>query len=573
MANPSPSQTFTTEFGHEIEAERERWLSRRFLWYTGAVVVLNILSLLGTAIQFATSGGDKTAAPSGAEVGFAFGSGVFTLLLYGAAFWYVRRHPTPKVPPLRIVYWLIIISGVVQLLAGPILARQVVQRPEVRISSTSSISVSPSTPDEAPPPVTEEQAQGPAAKAPAATSPDDDPAKVKARQQALATAVAGGMGAFGLLGLHFFACLFLPWTPGESFKPLVPLLILNAVIIVGFMAHATITGVGSVRLAILGSVFILLSAFVALPGAAICWWRNSRFRDRFSNRMLRGRYLELRQELTNARTIHESLFPRPHTTGPLRFNYIYEPMRQIGGDYLYATFNNRDNGHKSLSIVLIDVTGHGIPAALTVNRLHGELERIFAENPEAGPGEVLRLLNSYVHLTLATHSVYVTAVCFRVHTDADTLDYASGGHPPAFIRTADGRVEQLDSTSFVLGACAGPDFHPAEKSIPFHRGDTLIAYTDGALEARDKHGRFLGVAGMLRIIAMTTDQRSRDPAGAASGSGGITPDIATDILKAVERHRHGPTEDDTLIIEVTRAIEAAPESPRKAAILSRPAHS
>lgn len=550
MSESWKSQTFTTEFGHEIEAERERWLRRRFLWYAGAVLVINLIPVLAIPFRYLLPESER-----GGQVEFllSMASSAFTLLLYGGAFWYVKTRHSGRLPPLRVVYWLIIITGIVQLLAGPILARGVVEQESLRVqraglvidmgSERPATEASPSTGDGS---QAEPERAAPAPKTKRELTP---------RERALATVQAGGLGAFGLLGLHFFACLFLPWTPSESIKPLVPLLILNAVIIVAFMGHATLTGVGSLRLAFIGSLFILISAFVAVPGAAICWWRNSRFRDRLSTRMLRGRYLELRQELTNARTIHESLFPRPHLTGPIRFNYVYEPMRQIGGDYLYASFHTSGGApqpRKSLSIVLIDVTGHGIPAALTVNRLHGELERIFAEHPEISPGEVLRLLNSYVHLTLATHSVYVTAVCFRVDSTSDTLDYASGGHPPAFIRTGDGRVEQLDSTSFVLGACAGSEFHPAEKTIPFHIGDTLIAYTDGALEARDKNGRFLGVNGMLKVVASVKP---------TPGYG-----LPAAILKTVEQHRHGPTEDDTLVIEVTRVADSAPEPARKTGI-------
>jgi hypothetical protein len=546
------SQTFTSEFGHEIEAERERWLRRRFLWYAGAVFILNLLPLLLIPLRSALPRDENI---GDAEFYLSVGSGLFTLALYGGAFWYVKTKPAGKVPPLRIVFWLIVITGMVQVLSGPILARGLMQGDKVRVSRNAMVfDTGVNQPGETSPPPTEADS---APNAAAGEAQGHQPAARKPstrHDRALTTVIASGLGAFSLLSLHFFACLFLPWTPAESIRPLVPLLILNAFIMVAFMAYATFTGVGSFKLAFLGALFIVLSAVVALPGAAICWWRNSRFRDRFSHRMLRGRYMELRQELTNARTIHESLFPRPHLTGPIRFNYVYEPMRQIGGDYLYASFHTGAEGRKTLSIALIDVTGHGIPAALTVNRLHGELERIFAEHPGIAPGEVLRLLNSYVHLTLATHSVYVTAVCFRVHSDANSLDYASGGHPPAFIRTGDGRVEQLDSTSFVLGACAGSDFQPAQKSIPFHVGDTLIAYTDGALEARDKNGRFLGVAGMMRIIAS---------ARATPGTG-----VPAGILKAVEEHRYGPTEDDTLVIEVTRPVDATPDPQRKTGIFT-----
>lgn len=553
--NPLGSSTFTTEFGHEIEAERERWLRRRFLWYAGAVLILNILGTLGSIVQVAWP--DKGMGGS-LEGTFGIVSGVFTLALYGAAFWYVKGHSRPKVRPLRIVYWLIVITGVVQLLSGPILAREVFTNSGVRVTESGLVFETPTADTPETPTAGDPAAPPDATTAKTARKTDPTP-----RERALATVIAGGLGTFSLLGLHFFACLFLPWTPGESLKPLVPLLILNGVLIVAFMGHATITGAGGVRLAMFGVLFIALSGLVAAPGAAICWWRYSRFRDRLSARVVRGKYLELRQELTNARTIHESLFPRPCLTGPVRFNYVYEPMRQIGGDYLYATFQPGPSGAgpKTLSVILIDVTGHGIPAALTVNRLHGELERIFAENPTIGPGDVLRLLNSYVHLTLATHSVYVTALCFRVdphggaglgNAGPGSLEYASGGHPPAFLRGVDGRIEQLDSTTFVLGACAGVDFRPHEKALAFHPGDTLIAYTDGALEARNASGRFLGIAGIQKIL--TTVKPTLSIGWPSS------------ILKAVEQYRHGPTEDDTLVIEITRPLESGIFTNPKSAI-------
>ena len=202
-------------------------------------------------------------------------------------------------------------------------------------------------------------------------------------------------------------------------------------------------------------VAIAFSPLIALPGTAICWFRDSRRLEKYKLRFLQQRYGEVRRELTDARKIHESLFPAEVEHGAVRMTYRYEPMRQIGGDFLFvcpAPMQGAGDGGDGLNVVLIDVTGHGIPAALTVNRLHGELERIFAEDPLIPPGEVLALLNRYVHLTLAPHSIYGTAVCVRIDPGSGKLEFASGGHPPAFLRGVDGTLERLDSTSFVLGA-------------------------------------------------------------------------------------------------------------------------
>lgn len=345
-----------------------------------------------------------------------------------------------------------------------------------------------------------------------------------------------------IIGLyHLFACVCFPWTPQQAIRPIGPLLLLNAmaVLIFGDFAPG------------MTAAILILSLFVAAPGIMTAWFKHSRRMDRFRIRALQTRYGQMRRELVDARRIHEALFPPPIQTGSLRFEYRYQPMLQIGGDYLYAKRCVRvgDRGevepNAAFNVLVLDVTGHGIAAALTVNRLYGEVERLFAENPGAGPGEVLTALNRYVHLTLATHSVYVTALCVKIDEQNGKLEYASGGHPPAFLCTADGKIEQLDSTAIVLGACAACDFDPCVEARRFEVGDTLLAYTDGAIEARNDAGRMWGVQGMARCLA---NVHRRELVGKV-GLAGV-------VASAVESHRYGPPEDDTLVVEITRTIPA-----------------
>lgn len=350
-----------------------------------------------------------------------------------------------------------------------------------------------------------------------------------------------GFGMWGVLLTHVLACSFLPWTAMQALGPIVVLVLANAVAVV----LGTNPGpAGETRVALM-IVNIGLSPLVGLPGTLICWLRHSRRVEQFKMRALATKYGEFRRELTDARRIHESLFPKPQDSGDIRFHYLYEPMRQIGGDYLFVASSPTDDGRREmLSFVVIDVTGHGIPAALTVNRLHGELSRLFAEYPSIRPGEVLKLLNRYVHLTLANHSVYVTAICGRIDPLHDKLEYASGGHPTAFLRAVDGTIEELQSTALVLGACPDAEFDPEPRTLRFGPGDSVIAYTDGALEAKDKDGKMLGTRGMQRIVG--------SPSHCPSGT---WPQV---ILGVVEQHRHGPPADDTLVIEVFRTLDSPP---------------
>src|SRR5690606_36963856 len=133
-------------------------------------------------------------------------------------------------------------------------------------------------------------------------------------------------------------------------------------------------------------------------------------------------------------------------------------------------------------------TGHGLAAALTVNRLYGELERLRAEGPNMPPAEVIRLLNRYVQLTMAHHNIYATALAISLDPYDGTLRCANAGHPPAFLRAASGAVRELMATGVVLGALMDEEYEIEEISDKLHPGDSVVAYTDGAFETRNRRG-------------------------------------------------------------------------------------
>ncbi len=342
-----------------------------------------------------------------------------------------------------------------------------------------------------------------------------------------------GPALMAFLIAHFIACCMFPWTLKQSLLPVVSILLASS------FSGLVIEGAAWQRTLLSTIAYSMMS----VPALFICGVKHSQRVQRATNKFLNQRYGMLRQELAYARQVHEALFPAPISSGELCFTYRYEPMRQIGGDYLYT--KQSDDGNQ-LSVVIVDVTGHGIPAALTVNRLHGEIDIAFAEDADITPGEMLERLNRYVHLTLAKHSIYATAVCIRVDYKRGKVEYASGGHPPAFIRGIDGSLQDLDPTTFVLGACSDDDFDAAPIEVDFAPGDSLIAYTDGAIEARSLEGKMFQIDGLRRLLASDMPIGTQD-----GGQGGWS----ERILEEVAAFRGGlPPDDDTLAIEVYRRI-------------------
>lgn len=554
------TSTVTTEFRSEYEQELERWLRRRFLWYCGVLLGFSVLGIVlvlafivfisvvpsvlgmdgvsvspggpnvsigieqaeGATGELATTdpmdaGGSEQngvtqeeSAEAGAEplpafsvqdqaallislVVTAIGS-LATVLLYLRAFLRAKRELMSRPEILSLTTRLIVLAGLIGF------ATNVVGIELAKLIATDGSAIG--------------------------------------QQMQTQTQTIGLGGLASILIAHLAACAFLPWTPRESLRPFVPLMVANAVVAIVYSAD-------DLRLLILT---ITLSPIVGLPGLLVAWFRYSRFRKSFHLKMLKGKYGEMKRELLDARRLHESLFPPQMDGDAVSMRYAYEPMREIGGDFLFAK-----RVGNTMHAVLIDVTGHGVGAALTVNRLHGELERQFGvvENPD--PASVLSGLNAYLHFALASHSVYATAMCMRADADSGTLEYASAGHPPAFHRTADGRVHRLESTTLVLGVVHPDDFDAAPMSTDFMRGDAVIAYTDGATEAVTGSGKMIRVDGLERI-AMKTAPRAV-PSKVASRQGHAADEQWCEaVLKEVHRLRSGPTLDDTLIVELRRPV-------------------
>ena len=549
-----------------MEKERGQWLRRRLLWYCGFSFALGTLPATVGLAERTTQGY------------WLLGSAAVTMALSAAAFVSTWRSPPSRAVVLRVAAWLYVLSGAVALVGGRV--GSALETRDAPIVSTSA-GAGPGLIDDG---GRRELAES------RATLEDlrgrlDDVADRLRPLQAAAPEVAGPLAELGRLSAevgaageslggvatpldgrgieaarvpqvptpdlraalraawrvppliflgHLVACLVIPWTGRESVVPGGIVFGTFAVLLAGDVTFTEMP-------AWAGAAFAGLAGLALVPGTAWCYWRYRRFPKWFRTKYESLRYKQLSGDLDGARKIHESVLPAQRHEGPLRLSYVYEPMSQIGGDLLYVR-GGEGGGDKSgpLTTVLLDVTGHGIAAALTVNRLLGELDRTFAENPDAGPGQVLARLNDYVHLTLSTHAVYVTGLAVRLATQGDGAAgrYANAGHPPAFLRKTGGDVDLLHSTTFMLGVLAAGDFEPRERPLCIGGGDVLLLYTDGAAEARDDAGTVVGTHGLRDWFA---DAEPADPRACPEH-----------LLRRIARHRGRAPDDDTLIAAVYR---------------------
>ncbi|MFK7884667.1 MAG: PP2C family protein-serine/threonine phosphatase [Phycisphaerales bacterium] len=348
----------------------------------------------------------------------------------------------------------------------------------------------------------------------------------------------GGHALATMLIVHTAGASMLPWSPKQAMIVAGFWVALSSAALLIWGQHLG-DGFGEVSAA----AGIFATVAVTVPGTMIAFFRSSRLRDRFTVRVLEDRYASVREELTAARQIHEGGFPQPRVTGDVRFAYEYRPMSQIGGDYVFAAIDTPEDPASPVSLVLLDVTGHGIPAALTVNRLQGELARLIAEYPGMSAGAMLEQLNRYVYLTLAEQSVFVTAVAMRADPSIGKVEIANAGHPPLLLHRSNGVVESFGATATVLGAIEPDEYRSRPVTVVLEPGDSLIAFTDGVTEARAQDGSMFGSQGVVGVIdAGRTDPSVRWPQR---------------IAEAVQKHHPGPPTDDTLIVEMYRVATGA----------------
>jgi sigma-B regulation protein RsbU (phosphoserine phosphatase) len=212
------------------------------------------------------------------------------------------------------------------------------------------------------------------------------------------------------------------------------------------------------------------------------------------------------RELETARQIQQSILPKRVPSVPgLAVATHYHAMSAVAGD-LYD-FVRTPSGQ--LGVLVADVSGHGVPAALVASMVKMALAA--QEGAVDDPGVVLTRMNRA--LCGRFELAYVTAVFAVADPAAGTLTYASAGHPPPVLIRSGGRgVESLDARGIVLG------FVPAEYTSTVVRGlrpgDRIVFYTDGLTEAERPDGEFFGDR---QLVERLLDLRATPPAGAVDG--------------------------------------------------------
>ena len=199
------------------------------------------------------------------------------------------------------------------------------------------------------------------------------------------------------------------------------------------------------------------------------------------------------QEIEIAREVQARLFPQTlPRSGALDYAGVCRQARQVGGDY----YDFLSLGQERLGLVLADIAGKGIAAALLMANLQANL-RSQCASAVMEPRRFLESVNRLFYEN-TTESAYATLFFGEYEDRTGTLRYANCGHLPALLLRHDGSLERLDSTCTVVGLF--PDWHCALRQCRLFPEDTLVLYSDGVTESFDDHGEQFGEQRLIQTI-------------------------------------------------------------------------
>jgi len=257
-----------------------------------------------------------------------------------------------------------------------------------------------------------------------------------------------------------------------------------------------------------------------------------------ANAQLEQRYREIEEELLLAARVQQSLAPSSLTWGSVSVDTFYQAARTIGGDFGLVASRGDE-----LTLLVCDVSGHGVSSALIANRIYTEA----ISQMEVGVGLTVMMqhLNRFVMRSLAGSVFFFTLMAARLNRGSYTIELAGAGHPPAMIVSRGQTPRLLESRSAILGLLEDAVDAEATLQVPVRPGDRLIIYTDGLTESFDSQQAMLGVEGLKEIVHDTAHLP--------------LPMMKQEIIDRVAAWRRGPAVDDMSLVVLEIDLAGSPD--------------
>jgi len=222
-----------------------------------------------------------------------------------------------------------------------------------------------------------------------------------------------------------------------------------------------------------------LELFVSLASMAAIALENAKMHQQILDKQ------RLVKDMEFARTVQESFLPlNAPDVQSYRFSAHYTPALEVGGDFY--DFIHLD--HDRTGIVIGDVSGKGVPAALYMAKLGSDMRTLaFTEHV---PSEALMKLNDLL-AGRSRRGMFATLLYIELNVRTGIMTLSNAGHLPPIIKKANGSLVKLETAGGApLGMLPGMKLFQEESQLM--PGDTVVLYTDGIIEAMNSKEELYG---------------------------------------------------------------------------------
>jgi sigma-B regulation protein RsbU (phosphoserine phosphatase) len=237
------------------------------------------------------------------------------------------------------------------------------------------------------------------------------------------------------------------------------------------------------------------------------------------------------RDLESAAAIQQSLLPdRSPNIENIRVAWRFEPCKQVGGDI----FNIHHMDERNVGFYMLDVCGHGVPAALisvAVSQFLNSGDGLLGSNCDlVSPDIVVNRLDEA--FPFERFDSFFSIICMTLDVREGLLTYSSAGHPPPVLVRSNGSMQTLNHRGPSIGI--GCKEAIGQQTIRLQAGDKILLYTDGLLENRDPAGDFFRKTRFYEVLQKCGNL----PVG----------EMVDIVYTAAKKFRHGTKPDDDVSI-------------------------